>query len=162
MEEQAQTFFPPTVEAGQRGEGTHRLLLELLHDNDVPCPVCRYNLRGITSERCPECGIQIRLTIGAAEPYPTAWVALAMISSISAGVGLLCLSLMLGFGWPGVHASLLAWTSLYFICSIAFPLLVLATRRPFIRLRHPMQKILLVAAAGILIATLTLLFRSLQ
>jgi hypothetical protein len=23
---------------------------------DVPCPLCRYNLRGITSNRCPECG----------------------------------------------------------------------------------------------------------
>jgi hypothetical protein len=23
---------------------------------DVPCPTCRYNLRGLASRRCPECG----------------------------------------------------------------------------------------------------------
>ncbi|HEY3243047.1 MAG TPA: hypothetical protein VGM03_06815 [Phycisphaerae bacterium] len=26
-------------------------------DRDVPCPQCRYNLRGLTELRCPECGL---------------------------------------------------------------------------------------------------------
>jgi hypothetical protein len=25
-------------------------------DRDVPCPLCEYNLRGLTDPRCPECG----------------------------------------------------------------------------------------------------------
>lgn len=28
-------------------------------DRDVACPRCKYNLRGLTSERCPECGLDI-------------------------------------------------------------------------------------------------------
>jgi hypothetical protein len=27
------------------------------HGNDILCPRCRYNLRGLTSPRCPECGL---------------------------------------------------------------------------------------------------------
>jgi hypothetical protein len=26
-------------------------------DRDLPCPRCRYNLRGLTTPRCPECGL---------------------------------------------------------------------------------------------------------
>src|SRR4051812_30293929 len=26
--------------------------------NEVECPLCRYNLRGLTEPRCPECGLQ--------------------------------------------------------------------------------------------------------
>ena len=28
------------------------------------CPVCRYNLRGLTTDACPECAVPIRLDIG--------------------------------------------------------------------------------------------------
>ena len=29
-------------------------------DRDLPCPQCRYNLRGLREARCPECGGQFR------------------------------------------------------------------------------------------------------
>jgi len=41
------------------------MLVQFLHDRDVECPVCKYNLRMLTTPRCPECGTQIKLTIGA-------------------------------------------------------------------------------------------------
>src|SRR5436309_2556110 len=30
-------------------------LIDFLRDRDVACPLCRYNLRGLTSARCREC-----------------------------------------------------------------------------------------------------------
>jgi hypothetical protein len=42
------------------------LLTRFLAGRDVPCPVCRYNLRDLTGTRCPECGLELRLAIGAA------------------------------------------------------------------------------------------------
>jgi len=32
---------------------------ELWNDDDIFCPQCSYNLHGLTSERCPECGLDI-------------------------------------------------------------------------------------------------------
>jgi len=41
-----------------------QLLLEFLHERDVPCPVCGYNLRNLTQARCPECEQKLRLAVG--------------------------------------------------------------------------------------------------
>jgi hypothetical protein len=35
---------------------THELLRTYGVDRDLPCPRCRYNLRGLVGNRCPECG----------------------------------------------------------------------------------------------------------
>lgn len=32
-----------------------------LADRDLPCPTCTYNLRGISSDRCPECGAHLTI-----------------------------------------------------------------------------------------------------
>ena len=32
-----------------------------LADRDLPCPKCTYNLRGVSGERCPECGEALRI-----------------------------------------------------------------------------------------------------
>ncbi|MGI9013112.1 MAG: hypothetical protein ACR2GY_02570 [Phycisphaerales bacterium] len=39
------------------------LLAAYLADRDAPCPGCGYNLRGCTTGHCPECGIEINLTV---------------------------------------------------------------------------------------------------
>lgn len=38
------------------------LLETMLRDRDVPCPRCAYNLRSLTSPRCPECGDEITIS----------------------------------------------------------------------------------------------------
>ena len=57
-------------------------LLTHLADHDAPCPVCSFNLRGISTPTCPECGSALELTIGAPNkklaPFTLAIVALAM------------------------------------------------------------------------------------
>ena len=47
------------------GTPTHGdLLCSLLADTDAPCPGCGYNLRGLRTRECPECGdpLAIRLS----------------------------------------------------------------------------------------------------
>lgn len=38
-------------------------LKQYLADRDTPCPNCRYNLRGVTTGLCPECGRPIALSV---------------------------------------------------------------------------------------------------
>lgn len=63
-------------------------LVEWLADRDAPCPNCGYNLRGLTCANCPECGMEVRLRIGLAEPRWVDWI-----------VGLIGLAVSLG--WSG-------------------------------------------------------------
>jgi predicted amidophosphoribosyltransferase len=39
------------------------LVQAYLADRDFTCPDCRYNLRGINANICPECGLAFRVTI---------------------------------------------------------------------------------------------------
>jgi hypothetical protein len=36
-------------------------LASFLAEHDAPCPLCGYNLRGVESDRCPECGERLEL-----------------------------------------------------------------------------------------------------
>ena len=67
---------PETVPAPPAADESAELV-RFLADRDVPCPLCGYNLRGLTMPRCPECGRELRLSIGLTEPYLRAWVVLA-------------------------------------------------------------------------------------
>lgn len=51
------------------------LLREYLASRDVPCVRCGYNLRGLTSGRCPECDLPVTLVIGSREPPWATWLA---------------------------------------------------------------------------------------
>lgn len=37
-------------------------------EQDVPCPGCGYNLRGVAQDTCPECGATLHLTVTAGKP----------------------------------------------------------------------------------------------
>ena len=63
-----------------------RLLQIFLAGRDTDCPRCRYNLRDLRGSRCPECGDELVLRIGLAEPRPAA--AIAGLIALSAGTGL--------------------------------------------------------------------------
>ena len=49
------------------------LLTKLLAGNDVPCPVCRTNLRGTDSARCHECTAQLELRVGSIDLKLAPW-----------------------------------------------------------------------------------------
>ncbi len=42
-------------------------LIEYLREHDVKCPRCRYNLRGLETNECPECGDTLILSLLRAE-----------------------------------------------------------------------------------------------
>ncbi len=65
------------------------ILLDWLKDRDAACPLCAYNIRGLTTPRCPECGQVLRLSVSLAEPYLKAWVALIAGLLPPAGVGMI-------------------------------------------------------------------------
>src|SRR5436305_13805040 len=77
-----------------------QMLLAFLAGQDVACPLCGYNLRGLTTPRCPECGRELRLSIGLTEPYLRAWIVLAAAVCASGGTGLFFVMMIARAGWP--------------------------------------------------------------
>ena len=71
------------------------LLRQFVAARDVGCPVCNYNLRDLTTDRCPECGDQLVLRINMAEPRQ-GWVVAGLVG-LSAGAGLHGLLILYAF-----------------------------------------------------------------
>jgi hypothetical protein len=82
----------PSDRAPQPDPQTDPLLRGFLADRDAACPVCRYNLRGLTSNHCPECGAHLDLRVGSADLNLGPWLA----SLLSVGLPLGFLFIMTG------------------------------------------------------------------
>jgi hypothetical protein len=149
MERERASLAHGPAEAPGAAEDRTAMLVEYLGDHDAECPLCGYNLRGLTEPRCPECGKGIGFTVTLAEPYLRAWVALAAASFCSAGVGLFFALLMTPRGALPVgeaeRALLMAMLS-WFWANIPLAGVVLWLRRPFLRLGRAAQRTLAVAA----------------
>jgi len=126
----------------------HAMLVQFLHDRDVECPVCKYNLRMLTSPRCPECGRELRLTVGTLEPFMRAWIALCIVTWASAGIGVLFGCAIARDGGNVFYS----WTDfvpgLYFLSCIPLGIAITALRRRLLKLARPIQWTL----AGVLAA----------
>lgn len=72
------------------------LLHTYLAEQDVPCPGCAYNLRGLTGTRCPECNQELQLRVGLVEPRMAAFI--AGLVGISVGFGF-CTMLLVWVGY---------------------------------------------------------------
>jgi hypothetical protein len=115
-------------------------LIEFLRERNAWCPACRYNLRGLTTPRCPECGRELRLSVGAVEPFLRTWITLAVASSASAGIGLLA---MVGVvyavvtrDWPPGR---IMTAMLLYVALVPIGPIVLLTRQRFLRLSVVVQ-----------------------
>jgi hypothetical protein len=62
------------------------LLEQFLSERDLVCPGCSYNLRGLKSDRCPECGDELELSLKLVEPRQAPLI--AGLVGLSAGAGL--------------------------------------------------------------------------
>lgn len=58
-------------------------LRSYLAERDVACPGCGYNLRGLSTDRCPECNQHLELRVSLAEPRLGAY--LAAVTGVLAG-----------------------------------------------------------------------------
>ena len=69
---------------------THADAMRLYLSNaDVRCPVCRYELRNLEGDRCPECGKTLRLHLRPADDHFRRFV-------------LACVAASIGFGFFGI------------------------------------------------------------
>lgn len=74
---------------GDKAKCESELLKQLLALREYPCPVCGYNLKGIESDKCPECGANLDINIISADLKLGPWLAA-----------------LLGFGLPLGFASI--------------------------------------------------------
>ena len=65
---------------------TDPLLEQFLSERDVNCPACGYNLRQLKSDRCPECGDPLELSLRLVEQRQFSLI--AGLVGLSAGFGL--------------------------------------------------------------------------
>ena len=90
-------------------------LVAFLATRDLPCPGCDYSLRGLTSDRCPECHRALVLTISLAEPpivqFVVAVVGLAACGiAFAAGLALVFVVSIVEYDFPeGRDAIVLLW-----------------------------------------------------
>lgn len=82
-------------------EARRDFLREFLAERDAPCPMCDYNLRALTDDRCPECGSEVEVKVGLTEPRLTGFIA-----------GIVALAMGLGF-----NAIVLVWASVMMLQS---------------------------------------------
>lgn len=83
------------------------LLEQFLSERDVVCPGCAYNLRGLKSDRCPECGDELELSLKLVEPRQAPLIAGLVGLSSGAGLGgllliyamLMLMSRQMSTGW---------------------------------------------------------------
>jgi hypothetical protein len=134
------------------------LLVAFLSDRDVVCPLCSYNLRGLTHPRCPECGQELRLTVGAVDVYLLAWIAAVAALCAAAGVGIIFVFILMAtrFYVPPFPSM---WENISFyvpIVSIPGCLAVIFFRRSFLRIPRYRQWGISIAIIAVLAAALVL------
>jgi len=80
-------------------DADREILTRYLATRDVTCPACGYDLRELTSPRCPECGAELVLRLTLARPRQGVYI--NGIVALGAGVGF--------------HALILAYVGWYYI-----------------------------------------------
>jgi hypothetical protein len=119
-------------------------LLDFLSMHDVLCPLCSYNLRGLTVPRCPECGNGIRLTVGLVEVQMGAWICAIAGVLPAAPFGLLFCYAVLREGAPSLHnlgteGLWVFFLMFYVVFAVPASAALLVFRRRFIRLPKALQ-----------------------
>ncbi|UCD74501.1 MAG: hypothetical protein JSV91_12025 [Phycisphaerales bacterium] len=105
------------------------LLRRFLADRDMPCPVCRYNLRGLDSERCPECGAHLDIRVGSTDLRLGAWLTLLFSVGLPLGFfGIMTLAGLIIDLSRGYFSPLGLWIPIIVGCACFGPATVLVVR----------------------------------
>lgn len=118
-----------------------RALIDFLRERDVECPLCGYNLRQLQSARCPECGRELELRVGLAEPRQGAWLMAQIAVTCAGGIGLIALLSCILHGWP--NARRYQWVMnlqfVYYLVAIPIAAGLLWQRRRYLRMPREWQ-----------------------
>ncbi len=117
-------------------------LVDYLRGRDVACPLCNYNVRGLTSNRCPECGRELELTVGLVEPRIGAWVTCLVAVTAAGGMGLMAIFTILQHGWELLLVAGGVSTALgisYFLATVPMVPALIVFRRRYRRLPQTAQ-----------------------
>jgi hypothetical protein len=119
-----------------------QMLLDFLAEHDAACPVCGYNVRGLTRPVCPECQHELELTVGAARPrlgWLLAAVAPGFFSGLAAVFLLVPIVGRVVFG-DGRWTPALIVLDLFGWCSGALAIFIAVKRTRFIVQPHTRQR----------------------
>ncbi len=146
-----------------------------LGDMDVCCETCGYNLRGCTSDHCPECGVPLTLIVGSSDARSGWWLASIFGSGLSTLISIVLLLHIIApvaavlqnpqIRMGGFGTSLPRWRSITFTLACALicgGLLcwVVVNRRQFNRLKKINRQLLglVILASPLALIGLLLLF----
>ena len=133
----------PNESQENEGVASEQEMLRLyLENRDVPCPACGYNIKQLQSSTCPECGRELKLSVGLVG-LSNLWITALVAAIVPAACGLpfhLLILIALGHG-----ASLSDATSepegviflmlvFYALCCTVFTILLIVMRQRFMRL----------------------------
>ena len=148
---QHQPAAPPT---SPRDEDEVDLLQRFVHERDVLCPRCGYNLRNLTTPVCPECREELRLCVGA-QRVRYEWLIATLAPGIFSGIAAMLLLIPIaiesfrGVGsmpWQPVVLDLFGWLSAIVAAG------VFIARDRFLRMPVANQRALAAVAWGLHIA----------
>lgn len=134
-----------------------QLLLTYLHERDVPCPRCTYNLRSAAQPRCSECGLPIELGVRATIIITGHWVAAMTIYGSSALLGLFFITLVMKAGWPEDRFSVTNAVLIGYMLHIPLAIVLLISRRRFVRVPAAVQRMIWIIGAILAAALLLML-----
>lgn len=124
-----------------------------LAEHDLKCGACGYNLRGLTSSRCPECDAEIAVTVTNRPSITPAYQSLIIGLALGAGGGiaylLFFLLLTLGFGPEEPWLYLIPISQTLLEGGILLALLSPDRRERFVALPGDRQKFAASAAWGL-------------
>ncbi|MCZ6445519.1 MAG: hypothetical protein O6758_04970 [Planctomycetota bacterium] len=121
------------------------LLKALLAERDLPCPVCGYNLRAISSTNCPECGAKLDLRVGSTDLKLGPWLAALLVIGLPLGflAGAAVLGLAVGIVEDNLEDLMFAGGLLIPVIFMAGMLAMLIRRRRSIWRWSPLRQVLL-------------------
>lgn len=126
---------PPSTAEPDRDETS--LLLAFVHERDVHCPKCNYNLRNLTLAVCPECREELRLHVGMRKVRFGPLIA-SLTPGIFSGMCAFFLGVMLFFFIPMSPTGKAPWflyaAEFFGLASGAFMIALLIRRSRFLRM----------------------------
>ncbi len=140
--------------------GAHDIMLiDFLREHDAACPVCRYNLRGLTRPVCPECQHDLVLTVGAPR-LRLGWLLAALPLGFFSGIAacFLCIPTVAIYFEDGVLVLPFVGGILFGWCSGLFALILVVKRNRFIAQPRNRQRAFVLVIWSIHFVALVLFF----